>query len=413
MLEHRQLHRHPTYKKVWDESYANELGRLCQGIGTKPSNPTKKRVDGTDTFKPIRYHDIPLDHRSDITYSRVVCEIRLQTADPNCTRITIGGNCICYPGDTGTTTGSIKTIKLLLNSTVSMPDACFACFDISNFYLSTPLDCPEYARIKITNILQEFIDEYNLLQYKYNGWIYFEINNGVYGLKQAGKLANNLLTEQLATHGYYQCATTPGLWLHKWRPITFVLIVDDFGIQYVQRHHADHLLDALKQDYKVTTDWTGTKFAGIDIEWNYPQRTCCLSMKGYIDEMLLKYNHPQPRKPQHSPHAHREIIYGAKEQLVPDVDTIPPLDAAGVKCIQGVIGSLLYYARAVDNKLLATLSTISSQQAKATENTAKAVHQLLDYVATYPQDGITYRSSSMVLAAHSDASFLMEPGSRS
>jgi len=136
-------------------------------------------------------------------------------------------------------------------------------------------------------------------------------------------------------------------------------------------------------------------------------------MKGYIDEMLLKYNHPRPRKPQHAPHAHHEIIYGAKEQLVPETDTSPPLDDAGIKRIQGVIGTLLYYARAVDNKLLATLSTISSQQAKATENTAKAIHQLLDYVATYPQDGITYRASSMVLAAHSDASFLTEQGSRS
>jgi hypothetical protein len=69
--------------------------------------------------------------------------------------------------------------------------------------------------------------------------------------------------------------------------------------------------------------------------------------------------------------------------------------------------------RAVDNKLLAALSAISAQQAKATVNTEKAINQLLNYVATYPNDGITYRASSMVLAAHSDASFLTEPGSRS
>lgn len=413
MLEHRQLRRHPDYKEVWDASYANELGRLCQGIGTNPTNPTEKRVEGTNTFKPICYNDIPMDRRNDITYTRVGCEICPHKADPNCTCITIGGNRICYPGDTGTKTGSIKMVKLLLNSTISTPDARFACFDISNFYLGTLLNRPEYVRIKILDISQEFIHEYNLTEYESNGWVYFEINNGVYGLKQAVKLANDLLTEWLATQEYYQCATTPGLWRHKWHPITFVLIIDDFGIQYIQQCHAQHLLKALQQNYTVTTDWTGTKFAGIDIEWNYKKRTCCLSMKGYIDEMLLKYDHPQPCKPQHSPHAHREIIYGAKEQLVPDADTSKPNDDAGIKRIQGIIGSLLYYARAVDNKLLATLSTISSQQAKATENTAKAVHHLLDYVATYPQDGITYRASSMVLAAHSNASFLTEPGSRS
>eukprot|EP00804_Cyclotella_cryptica_P021026 CCRYP_019778-RC/>CCRYP_019778-RC protein AED:0.43 eAED:0.43 QI:0/-1/0/1/-1/0/1/0/185 len=136
-------------------------------------------------------------------------------------------------------------------------------------------------------------------------------------------------------------------------------------------------------------------------------------MDTYISALLLKYDHPRPRKPQHAPHKHREIIYGAKEQLLPDNDTSPPLDAAGIKRIQGIVGSLLYYARAVDNKLLVALSTISSQQTAATQNTAAAVHQLLDYVATYPNDGITHRASSMILAAHSDASYLTEPGSRS
>ncbi len=106
-------------------------------------------------------------------------------------------------------------------------------------------------------------------------------------------------------------------------------------------------------------------------------------------------------------------MYGAQQQLVPNDDTSPPLNTAGIKRIQGIVGSLLYYARAVDNTLLVALSAISSQQAKATENTARAANQLLDYVATYPADGTTYCASAMVLAAHSDASFLTEPGSRS
>jgi hypothetical protein len=99
-LEHRQLRRHPAYKQVWDTSYANELGRLCQGIGHDDATATKQRVEGTDTFRPIHYDDIPTDRRSDVTYTRVVCEVRPQKEDPNRTRITIGGNRICYPGDT-------------------------------------------------------------------------------------------------------------------------------------------------------------------------------------------------------------------------------------------------------------------------------------------------------------------------
>jgi hypothetical protein len=413
LLEHKQLRRHPKHKTTWDTSYSHELGRLCQGIGHHPVHKHKKRIDGTDTFKPIQYRDIPNQRKGDVTYTRVVCEIRPQKADPYRTRITLGGDRIRYPGDCGTKTGSLETVKLLLNSVLSTPTARFASFDISNFYLGTPLDRPEYARIKLSDIPDDFVQEYSLHDFAHNGYVYFEVSKGVYGLKQAGKLANDLLTQRLEMHGYYQCATTPGLWRHKWRPVLFVLIVDDFGIQYSDRRHAEHLLQALQQHYTVTTDWTGTKFAGIDIKWDYNKRTCRLTMDTYISALLLKYDHPRPRKPQHAPHKHREIIYGAKEHLLPDDDTSPPLDTAGIKRIQGIVGSLLYYARAVDNKLLVALSTISSQQTAATQNTAAAVHQLLDYVATYPNDGITYRASSMILAAHSDASYLTEPGSRS
>jgi hypothetical protein len=141
-LEHRQLRRHPAYKQVWDTSYANELGRLCQGIGHDDATATKQRVEGTDTFRPIHYDEIPTDRRSDVTYTRVVCEVRPQKEDPNRTRITIGGNRICYPGDTGTKTGSLELVKLQLNSVLSTPQAQFAGFDIKNFYLGTPLDRP-------------------------------------------------------------------------------------------------------------------------------------------------------------------------------------------------------------------------------------------------------------------------------
>ena len=61
--------------------------------------------------------------------------------------------------------------------------------------------------------------------------------------------------------------------------------------------------------------------------------------------------------------------------------------------------------RAVDNKLLVGLSAIGAQQASATQRTSSAIDQTLDYCATYPADGILYRSSNMVLCAHSDAGF--------
>jgi hypothetical protein len=84
------------------------------------------------------------------------------------------------------------------------------------------------------------------------------------------------------------------------------------------------------------------------------------------------------------------------------------------KChIQGIVGLLHYYARAVNNKLLVALNAIIACKSCATVATEQAVHLLLDYVATYPSDGIIFRSSDMILCAHSNAGFLNETNSPS
>ena len=92
-------------------------------------------------------------------------------------------------------------------------------------------------------------------------------------------------------------------------------------------------------------------------------------MNTYISNILIKHDQPMPLKPQLSPHKHREIQYGAKVQEVLDEDTSPPLDAKGIKQFQQIVGTLLYYARAVDNKLLVALNEIGMQQSAATEQT--------------------------------------------
>ena len=78
--------------------------------------------------------------------------VRPEKSNPNRTRITIGGNCITFPGDVGTPTASLELAKLVFNSVLSCPGAKFTTFDICNFYLQTPLDRPEYAHIKLSDI---------------------------------------------------------------------------------------------------------------------------------------------------------------------------------------------------------------------------------------------------------------------
>ena len=91
---------------------------------------------------------------------------------------------------------------MMTNSVLSSKGSKFITYYIRNYYLATPLDYPEYVKIKLTNIPQEFIDKYNLHDYFHEGWVYFEIRKGVYGLPQSGSLANNLLETRLLKHNY-------------------------------------------------------------------------------------------------------------------------------------------------------------------------------------------------------------------
>ena len=112
-------------------------------------------------------------------------------------------------------------------------------------------------RLALEIFPQEVIDAYNLEEIAVDGWVYRKIDGWMHELPQAGKIASNTLIGPLRTTGYYPVQFTQGLWRHVWRPITFTLVVDDFGIKFVGKEHADHLLKSLLQWYKVTTDWEG------------------------------------------------------------------------------------------------------------------------------------------------------------
>ena len=94
----------------------------------------------------------------------------------------------------------------------------------------------------------------------------------MYGLPQAGFLANKLLGRCLSKHGYFPVQYTPGLWKHAWLPVTFSLVVDDFGVKYTGKDHALHLINATENDYKLALDWQDKTYCGINLEWNYSEQ---------------------------------------------------------------------------------------------------------------------------------------------
>ena len=87
--------------------------------------------------------------------------------------------------------------------------------------------------------------------------------------------------------------------------------------------------------------------------------------------------------------------------MSPEEVNSPSLNATGIKRVQAIVGVVLFYGREVDKKLLLSLNAIGTKQATANESTNEAINHLLDYLATYHNDGIIYRSITMVLAAHS------------
>ncbi|EJK53065.1 hypothetical protein THAOC_27566, partial [Thalassiosira oceanica] len=107
--------------------------------------------------------------------------------------------------DVSTPTAEMLVSKILFNSVVSTKGAKFMTMDIKNFYLMTPLNRPEYLKLKLSQIPDEIIEEYQLrVKATPDGSVYVEINKGMYGLPQAGVLANKLLEKRLNQHGYYQ-----------------------------------------------------------------------------------------------------------------------------------------------------------------------------------------------------------------
>jgi hypothetical protein len=324
----------------------------------------------------------------------------------------VGGDRLDYSGDVATSTADITTFKILINSTLSTEDAAMMMTDIKNYYLGTPLPRFEYMKMLLSHFPEEIVQKYNLSALAVNGWVYIEIRKGMYGLKQAGLLANQLLQTRLAAFRYYPARHTPGLWLHKTRAISFTLVVDDFTVKYMGKQHAAYLRNALSQTYELTTDWTATVYSGMTLKWDYKKRTCNISMPGYASNVLSKFQHDAPKHPQHIPSRYVTPVYGAKTQYAMKDET-PPLTAQQCLMLQKVTGSVLYYAGAVDPTVLMPLNDIATEKTKATEKTQAATNQLLDYLATHPHATIRYHASNMILHIHSDVSYLSVSNARS
>jgi hypothetical protein len=170
----------------------------------------------------------------------------------------------------------------------------------------TPLKRPAYVKLKLTDIPEEIIIEYKLRELATpEGSVYIEITKGMYGLPQSGLLANEQLEERLNRQGYNQSKLVPGLWKHKTCDIQFTLVVNDFGVKYTHQEDAEHLKAVLEQDYTVTVDWSGTRYIGITLDWDYSRGRVHLSMPNYVKKALKLFGHKYDKNNIRHTNAHK------------------------------------------------------------------------------------------------------------
>jgi hypothetical protein len=111
----------------------------------------------------------------------------------------------------------------------------------------------------------------------------------MYGLPQAGILANELLQRNLAKDGYRPTQRAHGLWTHASHPISFSLLVDDFGVRYVGRAHDEHLMTYTNQNNNISSDCNAGAYYSLTLDWDYKNYAVDLSIPGYIKAALHKY----------------------------------------------------------------------------------------------------------------------------
>ena len=117
----------------------------------------------------------------------------------------------------------------------------------------------------------------------------------------------------------------PGLLKHDTKPVQFTLVVDDFGVKYIDEEHANHLKRVLEENYTLTCDWMGTHYIGITLDWNYSKRQAHLSMPKYVTKAIPQFQHIA-KKLQYAPYPSIPIQYGAKKQYTTQESKAPSLD---------------------------------------------------------------------------------------
>jgi hypothetical protein len=367
-------------------------------------------------MRPVYRRDLTPAQRAQATYYNPKPKEKLDSAGDIDYRMrgTLGGDRLTdCQSDVSARVADLDVVKIHLQSVVS-DDAFFATFDIRDYYLDTPLDKPVHIRLRRCQLppaaiaslgLSPFLDESG------DGTVTFEVTSALFGHPAAGKLSEDQLLPRLAAAGYHQTAI-PCLFRHESRPIQFTLIVDDFGVKYKNRADAEHLLQTLECFHQMRVDWTGRNYVGYEINHDRIARTLTLSMPGYVAKIINRFRPNGITSGAASPMLYTPPTYGSTAPQSATHDDSAPATASQLQELQAIVGSSLYYARALDYTALTATCSLSSAQSRATASVLAEAQRLLAYLAAHPDHQLVFVACDMILHIHSDASHLSRPNAK-
>ena len=206
---------------------------------------------------------------------------------------------------------------------------------------------------------------------------------------------------------------TPGLWRHTTRKTTFTLYVDNFGVIYLSRDDALHLVNAVKYQYQCTVDWTGSLYCGLNLESHYGKVFVKVTMKDYVRRALAKFKHVPSKKLQHSPHPWHAPVHGSKTAQQPTSQiTAPLLDKFGTRRIQAISSTFLHHSE-INTCINAVFNEIVTKKCAPTEDTNQKFQMLMGYLHQYLDGTLRYYTSDMILLCEADSSHFVLPKDQS
>ncbi len=258
ILSYKKLMHDPATAETWQAAFGKDFGGMAQG-------DSKTGQKGTNAMFVMTHYEIKhmLREGKKFTYGNPVVDYRPQKDDPHRIQITAGGNMITYKSSPSTRMADLDTVKLHWNRVISTKGAKCMCLNIKNFYLTVKLEYFKYMKMPLDLFPIWIQNQYNLKSLAYKRYVHLKMRRAVWGLPQASILANKQLRRKIAPFGYSEHVNTPGLWYHESRQISFTLVVDDFGVKYVNKADADHLVASIKLTYTLTEDWTSNLYCGI------------------------------------------------------------------------------------------------------------------------------------------------------